>query len=85
MGYPARPVTRQIVSLLQFAMRVSMIFSTPPRRSDSRSYYRGYYDGFYDGYNRGPRRSLMVDLGACSGRQMYRVCNFYEECWAACN
>ena len=49
-------------------------------RSNYRSYYRGYNDGYYDG----PGRSLLVDQGGCSGRGMYRVCNAYEECWAAC-
>ena len=53
-------------------------------RSYYRGYYRGYYDGYYDGYYRGPGRSLMVDQGACSGREMYRVCNVYGECRAAC-
>jgi hypothetical protein len=54
-------------------------------RSYYRGYYRGYYDGYYDGYHHGPGRSLMVDQGACSGRGMYRVCNVYGECRAACN
>jgi hypothetical protein len=53
-------------------------------RSYDRSYYRGYYDGYYYGYDHGPGRSLLVDQGACSGRGMYRVCNVYGECRAAC-
>jgi hypothetical protein len=27
---------------------------------------------------------LIVDQGACSGRAMYRVCDTYGTCWAAC-
>jgi hypothetical protein len=27
---------------------------------------------------------LIVDQGACSGREMYRVCDTYGTCWAAC-
>jgi hypothetical protein len=53
-------------------------------RSSYRSYDRGYYRGYYDGYYHGPGRSLIVDQGACSGRGMYRVCNVYGECRAAC-
>ncbi len=44
-----------------------------------RSFYRGYH-----GYYNGPGRSLLVDQGGCSGRGNYRICNAYEECWAAC-
>jgi hypothetical protein len=48
------------------------------------NYRHGYYDGFYDGYYYGPGRSRLVDQGACSGRDIYRVCNIYGVCWAAC-
>jgi hypothetical protein len=54
-------------------------------RTNYRSYYRGYYRPYYDSYYHGPGPSLMVDQGACSGRHMYRVCNVYGECWAACD
>ena len=55
-------------------------------------YYRNYDYGYYDGYNRGyyrgyydgSGRSRMVNQGACSGADMYRMCNVYGVCWAAC-
>jgi hypothetical protein len=50
-----------------------------------RGYHRGYRDGYYDGYYDGSGPSLIVDQGACSGFPMYRVCNVYGICWAACN
>jgi hypothetical protein len=45
------------------------------------SYGHGYEDDYY---YVGPRRSLMVDQGQCSGRGIYRVCNVYGQCWAHC-
>jgi hypothetical protein len=50
-----------------------------------RGYYRGYAHGYYDGYYDGSGRSRLVDQGACSGFRMYRVCDIYGMCWAACN
>jgi len=50
----------------------------------SRGYYRGYHHGYYDGYSDGSGRSRLVNQGACSGRDMVRVCNVYGVCWAAC-
>lgn len=51
--------------------------------------YAGYYGGYYRGYARGfyvgSDHSRLVNQGACSGRGMYRVCNIYGVCWAACN
>jgi len=49
------------------------------------AYYRGYYDGYHDGYYDGSGSSLIVDHGACSGGRIYRVCNVYGTCWAACD
>ena len=54
-------------------------------RAYSRGYYDGYREGYYDGYYDGSNGSLIVDQGACSGRRMYRVCDVYGICWAACN
>jgi hypothetical protein len=50
----------------------------------NRSYYRGYRHGYYDGYSDGSGRSRLVNQGACSGRDMVRVCNVYGVCWATC-
>jgi hypothetical protein len=52
--------------------------------SDFQSYrsYEHAYENDY--YYAGPRRSLMVDQGQCSGRRIYRVCNVYGLCWAHC-
>jgi hypothetical protein len=52
-------------------------------RAYRHGYVRGYDDGYRDGYYDGSG-ALMVDQGACSGRQMYPVCNIYGRCWAAC-
>jgi len=46
--------------------------------------YSSYERGYEYGYDIGPRRSLMVDQGQCSGRGIYRVCNVYGQCWAHC-
>ena len=54
-------------------------------RAQHHAYSHGYYDGYRDGYYDGSGGGLMVDQGACSGRHMYRVCNIYGTCWAACN
>jgi|PersoiStandDraft_1058852.scaffolds.fasta_scaffold05482_4 hypothetical protein len=54
-------------------------------RDHYRAYYRGYYDGYHDGYYDGSGSSLIVDHGACSGGRIYRVCNVYGTCWAACD
>ena len=48
------------------------------------AYSHGYHDGYRDGYYDGSSGGLVVDQGACSGRPMYRVCNIYGACWAAC-
>jgi hypothetical protein len=54
-------------------------------RAQYRAYSHGYRDGYRDGYYVGSGGGLMVDQGACSGGRMYRVCNIYGTCWAACN
>ena len=46
--------------------------------------YRSFEHGYENGYYYGPRRSLLVDQGQCSGRGIYRVCNVYGTCWAHC-
>ena len=57
-------------------------------RSNERSYrqgYRhGYNRGYSDGYYDGAGRSLLVNQGACSGGDMYRICYGDGVCWASC-